>query len=93
MLKLLRTVLVIGIIFAATLVMSPWRFGENSLHGHMDNVVEKTGTRAVVSKSQNAFESYTDNLRDKIPHAFNRARLKIATWINPVPSVNPKEQN
>ncbi len=93
MLRLARMLFFLGMIFAATLVMSPWRFEGKSLQGHMEHVVERTGTGAIVQQLKNTFESQTDKLRHKIPEAFNTARRKLAMWINPAPSKAPKEQN
>lgn len=93
MLKVARTLFVLGMIFAATLVMSPWRLGDRSLQNHMESVVERTGTQKIVQRSQNAFESQADNLRQKIPQAFDAARRKLATWINPASPEDPRKQD
>lgn len=94
MLKLVRALSILGLIFAATLVMSPWRLGEKSLHSHMSGIVEKTGTEMLVSRSQSAFESYGDKLRTKIPEAFTDIRRKLAAWINPTSSnLDPNKQD
>lgn len=93
MLRLARTLFVLGIIVAATLVMSPWRFGDRSIQSHMTNIVEKTGTDAIVQKSQSTFENYSDRMRQRIPEAFNDARRKIAMWINPGPPASSEKQD